>query len=61
MYKPLRWYERLLLAWLAKSDRIDLILITQFPGDRDARRQALIRWHHDLDRERLETLFNKDL
>lgn len=48
MIRSLRWHERLLLQWLARSPRIDQILIVQMPGKSAAERQqqlAAMRFH----------------
>jgi len=37
--RSLLWYERLLLNWLARSPRIDQLLIVQMPGGSAAERQ----------------------
>ncbi len=39
MLRPLHWYERLLIRLLARSPRIDQILIVQMPGETAADRQ----------------------
>ena len=39
MLRPLRWYERLAIRFLARSPRIDQILIVQMPGETAAERQ----------------------
>ena len=39
MLRPLHWYERLLIRFLARSPRIDQILIVQMPGETAAERQ----------------------
>jgi hypothetical protein len=39
MLRPLRWHERLLLRLLARSPRIDQILILQYPCAMTAQQQ----------------------
>lgn len=45
MLRPLRWYERLALRMLARSPRIDLIHVIQFPGKTAAERKLAAAAH----------------
>lgn len=57
MLRPLRWYERMLLAFLARSPRIDMLLVCQLPGGSQDRKRLAARLRHEWQVDLLEEIY----
>lgn len=58
--RPLRWYERLVLRWLARSPRIDLLTVMQFPGPPEHRKRLAAEVRRAWQVEQLQNLYDRN-